>query len=110
MKIILLILVNRDHNSEIMTKFAVYWVRTARRFFLRKKDGDSSYNKTDGDSSYARRQEIHLTQNWAHHFFLRKNIKTTMIERLLTVTLLSLASLCSWAGEVTVTWSASSQG
>ena len=110
MKIILLILVNRDHNSEIMTKFAVYWVRTALRFFLRKKDGDSLYNKTDGDSSYARRQEIHLTHNWAHHFFLRKNIKTTMIERLLTVTLLSLASLCSWAGEVTVTWSASSQG
>ena len=54
MKIILLILVNRDHNSEIMTKFAVYWVRTARRFFLRKKDGDSSYNKKDGDSSYAK--------------------------------------------------------
>ena len=62
MKIILLILVNRDHNSEIMTKFAVYWVRTARRFFLRK---------TDGDSSYARRQEIHLTQN-GKRFILRK--------------------------------------
>ena len=73
MKIILLILVNRDHNSEIMTKFAVYWVRTARRFFLRKKDGDSLYDKTDGDSSYARRQEIHLTQNWAHIFFTPKH-------------------------------------
>ena len=71
MKIILLILVNRDHNSEIMTKFAVYWVRTARRFFLRKKDGDSLYDKTDGDSSYARRQEIHLTQD-GKRFILRK--------------------------------------
>ena len=58
MKIILLILVNRDHNSEIMTKFAVYWVRTARRFFGRLERAEFLDGKTDGILCTAREDPI----------------------------------------------------